>query len=239
MTNQKNRVAIAVLLFAAFTTFGQIMTNKSIIEKAIHYHDPDNSWSFFKGNFLIDLTKGDEKEVVFLTVDNGKSTAIWKELLKNNDTLTGGFIKDSCILQRNRKNIPQEGQLENFMLDCKSITERTQYWIYMFGLPMKLQDEAVNFVGQPEKVSFLGQTFWQITVNYNSKQSEEYWKFFFDPQTFAFKIAQYFHPALDGDSEYIIYEEEEKINGITIPAKHSWYLFNNREFIGSEKLLNR
>ncbi|WP_422080941.1 DUF6503 family protein [Ulvibacterium sp.] len=225
-----------VFLVSSALLNAQNMTNELLVKKSVQYHDPNDEWQTFKGQFIIKS----EKEPVELTLDNALGIAHWSEVLKNGDTLTGGFVhKDTCIVRRNGKDIPPKGELENFFLDCKSIIERTNYWIYMYGLPMKLDDNQVNFVGNPQLTTFQEEKLWVLKVNYNLTQSEEYWKFYFDPRTFALRIAQFFHPALHPDSEYIIYHEIEKINGIVIPTKHSWYLFNKKEFIGSEKLIKK
>ena len=234
MINEKIVVIAAVLFFIDTSLVAQEMTNERIVQNAIDYHDPKRLWGMFAGKFIIQSGEAGATE---LQIDNGSSFALWTEVLKSDDSLSGGYNKDSCIVRLNGKDIPQVGSLENFLLDCENIKGRTNYWVYMYGLPMKLKDEQVHFVGKPEKVSFLDKVHWRIRVNYNPGQSDEYWQFFFDTETFALKVAQFFHPALKGDSEYILYEETKELAGIKIPTKHSWYMYNDKEFIGFEKLV--
>ncbi len=226
-------IVFSVLLFSVVST-AQQMTNEDLIQKSIQYHDPKGNWHTFKGTFEVE----NERSPVDLVINNATGTAYWTEVLKSGDTLTGGFLdKDSCIVRLNGKSIPPKGELENFLLDCENIIGRTNYWVYMYGLPMKLVDKEVNFVGSPKLVTFLNRKLWRVKVNYNLDQSGEYWQFYFDPKDYSLKVLQFFHPAMGADSEYILYSEEEQLNGLRMPTKHSWYMYNKKEFIGSEKLI--
>ncbi len=228
-------MSTVLLLTVISMSKAQLTTNEKILEESIKYHDPKNEWRIFKGEFLVTLSKGSTENITYLEINNGSSTTLWSEVLLSKDTLTGGFIGDSCIVKHNGINLIPKGQMEDYLLDCKSIIERTNYWVYMFGLPMKLNDEALAFVGSPKKVILIGHEYWQLTATYDPGKSE-YWQFYFDVSSFAFKGARYFSSKLNGDSEYVVYQEEQKIGNLLIPTKHSWYLFNEKYFIGSEKL---
>ncbi|WP_299363608.1 DUF6503 family protein [Winogradskyella sp.] len=227
------KIYVFTLLLFSLVSCNRPMTNEALITKSIEYHDPNQSWPLFKGNFKVDLA-GQE---VALVIDNAKGIFHWTETLKSGEKLTGGYAnKDTCMVKLNGKDILPEGKLDNFLLDCENIIGRTNYWIYMYGLPMKLKDEEVNFIGLPQLVTYLDEDLWMIKVNYNMAQSKEYWQFYFDPKNYSFRIARFFHPALGSDSEYIIYSEPERIKGLLIPTNHSWYMNASKEYIGSEKL---
>ncbi|MEM6893358.1 MAG: DUF6503 family protein [Bacteroidota bacterium] len=229
-----NSVTFLFLLLLSTLCLGQEMSNMELVKKSIAYHDPNNEWHVFQGDFMIETNKGK----ILLKLNNAKGIAIWTEKLKSGDSLTGGYLeKNSCLVQLNGEEITAKGELEGFLLDCKNIIDRTQYWIYMYGIPMKLMDNTVNFVGSPKLVKFLGETMWMIKVNYNLEQTQEYWQFYFSPENYALKATRFFHPALGKDSEYILYKAERSIGGLKLPTQHSWYMFDKKEFIGSENLV--
>ncbi len=230
----RNLLKVTILIVLVGYCRAQEMDNKNLISKSISFHDPNGRWKNFEGEFLIQ-TESDHS--VELILDNSRSQASWKEILKSKDTLYGGFVGDSCFVQKNGRLIPNKGAIENFLLECDKIKERTQYWIYMYGLPMKLMDDEVNFTTDPKVISFLQSSYWMTEVNYNLNQDEEFWRFYFNRETFALEAAQFFHPALNNDSEYILFDHLQWIQGIRLPTKHSWFMKNTNEFIGDEKLV--
>ena len=230
----KNFLKIALLILVVSDCRTQEMDNESLIAKSINFHDPNDRWKNFKGEFLILLEQDQNLEFV---LDNAKSSASWKEILKSKDTLYGGFVGDSCFVLKNGCLLPSKGTIENIFLECDKIKERTHYWIYMYGLPMKLMDNEVNFTTEPKVVPFLHSTYWMAEVNYNLNQEEEFWRFYFNRETFALEAAQFFHPALNDDSEYILFNHLQWIQGIHLPTKHSWFMKNTNDFIGDEKLV--
>ncbi len=59
----------ATLLFIN-TAFGQDLTGNQLLQKAIEYHDPNGSWSSFKGRLSITMNTPDGKERVSdITID--------------------------------------------------------------------------------------------------------------------------------------------------------------------------
>ncbi len=45
----------------SLVSFGQELTGKQLLDKAISYHDPENNWNSFKGNFGVTMSNPDDK----------------------------------------------------------------------------------------------------------------------------------------------------------------------------------
>lgn len=227
----KSFISLGILMISGMV-WSQSMPAFEVINASIQYHDPNMKWASLKGEFKV----VSERDTTRLILANNISKVEWNELLKDSRTITGGYIGDSCYVHIDGRSVKPEGEIDNFLLDCTQIKGRSNYWLYMFGLPMKLKDEQAIVAQKSELVDFLGNKYWRIRVDYNGSAAGEYWQFYFAPETFRFAIAQYFHPALGDDSEYIVYDTPIDLHGMVLPSKHSWYMYNEREFIGSETL---
>ena len=225
---------VVILLFSllfCFKGLSQKLDAKTLINKSIEFHDPDGKWR----NLNIKYQVTSEKGAVQINVQNNKGSMEWTEKLATGDSLTGGFKSDSCFVKLNGKSIPTTGKLENFLLDCDQIINRSNYWLFMYGLPMKLKDFDIKEVQEPRMVSFLGNDYLMIEVKYKSSK-DSFWKFYFDPKSYRFSIAQYFHNALGSESEYIVFKDNITLGGIKMAKKRIWHLFPKRELIGTETL---
>ena len=211
------------------------MSSNDVIDASIRYHDPNMRWSSLNDEFLVIS----ERDSTRLILANNESRVEWDEKLKDGRIITGGYVGDSCYVKLDGKSIEPKGEIENFLLDCPQIIGRSNYWLYMFGLPMKLKDRQAEIDPSSVLVDFLGKKYWRVKVGYEGSAEGERWQFYFAPDTYRFAIAQYFHPALGEDSEYIIYDTPIDLHGMVLPAKHSWYMLNEKEFIGSEQLTSK
>ncbi len=226
---------VLITVSLTYCSYGQEMSGKDVIHASIQYHDPEGRWTSLHSEFLV-LS---DRDTTALTLANNRSMVEWTEKLKDNRMITGGYIGDSCYVRLDGRSIPPEGEIENFLLDCPQIIGRSNYWLYMYGLPMKLTDNQAIIEPRAQMVQFLDGQYWRIKVRYDGGAEGERWQFYFDTDSFRFAVAQYFHPALGDDSEYIIYDNPIDIDGMVIPSKHSWYMLKEREFIGFEQLQPR
>ena len=169
---------------------GQSLSSTEIVKASIKYHDPLGSWAKLHEDFEVQSARG----TVGLKLYNDEGMVEWSQKLKDGRSIRAGYILDSCFVKINEKTIEPRGEIENILLDCPQIINRTNYWLYMYGLPMKLKDDQAVIDPVPEKVNFLNKEYWKITVHYNDPEGGR-WQFYFDTETFRFAIAQYFHSA--------------------------------------------
>ena len=228
MTFQKILLALVLI---SFTSFGQTPNSNDIIKASIKYHDPQGEWEGLDADFVV-LS---DRDTAWLHLANLRSMVEWKEKLKDGRYITGGYQGDSCFVKIDDKLIEPKGQIDNLLLDCPQIIGRSNYWLYMYGLPMKLKDEQAVIDPKPEKVNFLDNQYWRIKVHYNNPDGER-WQFYFDTDSYRFAIAQYFHPALGDDNEYIIFDTPIQVGTMVLPSKHNWYMYNKKEYIGFEQI---
>lgn len=228
----KYLIKLLYLIVPLLTISGQSPTSSDILEASIDYHDPNRLWATLHEDFKV----YGSRDTLSLKLYNDQGTVEWTQKLKDGRLITAGYVLDSCFVKIDSKPIEPQGQIDNLLLDCPQVISRSNYWLYMYGLPMKLKDVQAVIDPDPMKVQFLDKEYWRIKVHYNSPNGD-HWQFYFDADTYRFAIAQYFHSAHGDDNEYIVFDSPIKVGQMVLPAKHSWHIFKNRQFIGSEELV--
>lgn len=220
------------LIVPLFTISAQNISSREIVEASINYHDPNRMWAKLHHDFKVQSSR----DTLTLKLYSDQGMVEWTQKLNDGRFITAGYVSDSCFVKIDGKSIEPQGKIDNLLLDCPQIISRSNYFLYMYGLPMKLEDAQAVIDPVPEKVYFLDKEYWRIKVHYNSPNGDR-WQFYFDTDSFRFEIAQYFHSEHGDISEYIVFDSPLKVGQMVLPARHNWYLFKNRQFIGSEMLV--
>ena len=104
---------------------------------------------------------------------------------------------------------------------CELAAFYKDYYTYLFGLPMKLKDDSTNISEVVERKTFKGKEYLVLKSSYDEALGSDVWYFYFDPETYAMEIYQFFkteNGIMKKDSgEYILLSEEKTIDGIKMP----------------------
>lgn len=223
-------------LLIGFQSIGQELTGEQLLEKAIAYHDPNGSWSSFSGNFLVTMSTPDGKERVSDITIN-----LPKEFFQVNSTKDGVSIsqtvnKEECQLLLNGDSDISEEDQEKHRLTCERASMYKNYYTYLYGLPMKLKDPGTIIDPKTQKKTFKGKEYLVLKATYEKEVGGDIWYFYFDPETYAMEVYQFFRDESIPDGEYILLTEEEEISGIKMPSNRAWYYNKDDKYLGTDVL---
>ena len=102
---------------------------------------------------------------------------------------------------------------------------------------MKLKDPGTRISEQVSRRRFKGVEYLVLEVKYDPETGSDTWYFYFDPETYALRMYQFYHNPQANDGEYILLEGETEIEGMRIPLKRSWYTNDREAFLGADILL--
>ncbi|GGD15312.1 DUF6503 family protein [Hyunsoonleella pacifica] len=216
--------------------FSQNLTGEQLLEKAIAYHDPNNNWPTFKGNFHITMEipgKPNRDSKIVIDLPN----EFFSVKSKVNDTISEYIIdKHSITIVFMGDKNPSETILKTQSLSKERAKLYQNYYTYLYGLPIKLKDPGTIIHEVVEAKKFKGKNYLVLKATYEKQVGKDTWYFYFDPKTYAMEIYQFFHAELENDGEYILLSEEEIINGIKIPKYRAWYLNKDHTLLGTDIL---
>lgn len=231
----KNLLFIA-LLVCSIQTFGQKITGKQLLEKAIKFHDPNGNWETFKGQLFVTMeTPNRPNRVSEINID------LVDQLFSVKAT-TGKNIseyrinKEKIDIVFNGKNNLSEEVLKKNKLSKERAKMYQNYYTYLYGLPMKLKDPGTIIHKEVNLDKFLGDNYYVLKVTYDEKVGKDVWYFYFDTKTYQMMYYQFYHDEEKQDGEYISLDGIEVIGGIKMPKTRAWYYNKNQQYLGTDVL---
>ena len=233
-------ITLALICFT-LNCFSQTITPKELLQNTIKYHDPNGNWQNFNDAFTVVMTtpkSSNRKSVISINLAQE-----YFGVTATKDTITTTYIldKDKCNMSYNGKVLDSIAAQEKKMT-CDRANLYKNYYTYLYGLPMKLEDAGTNLNDNVEKKTFKGKDYLVLKVTYDEAVGSDVWYFYFNPKTYAMEIYQFFKTDENGkekpdSGEYILLSEETLLNGIKIPKVRAWYYNKADKYLGTDTLV--
>nr|WP_042289076.1 DUF6503 family protein [Nonlabens ulvanivorans] len=226
------------LFLNAFILQAQELTGQQLLDKTIQHHDPNGNWPAFIGDLQVTMTTpGNSDRVSNIEINLPAERFV---LVVNRDSITTSYVVekgDVSVLKIDEKK--PMSQLETTVKDEERALFMQNYYTYLYGLPMKLEDPGTFITDQVERKSFKGKEYLVLEVMYDENVGSDVWYFYFDPTTYKMKIYQFFKRDQKGDidrtsGEYIILTENYETSGINMPKVRKWYYNKDDKFLGTD-----
>lgn len=214
----------------------EIPSGKSIVENSIEFHDPNHNWQNLQAQLEFTETRpngGDRHTSI--DVDNNRGNFCTKREV-NKMHVQRHIIKDSCSYNIDEYEELTEKEIEEYKLTDKRSFFIRNYYLYLWGLPMKLNDAGTHIGEQAKLTKFDNQDAYEVKVWYEEKVGSDTWFFYFNPENYAMIGYRFYHDVEKGDGEYILLKESELVFGLQIPKSRSWYTHKDSTFLGTDRL---
>ncbi len=225
---------IFLITLLPFSTIGQELTGQQLLEKAINFHDPNSAWPSFHGKLDITMETPDGKERVSEIIMNLPKEFFKATSMKDDIEIEQTVSKGECTLSLNGSTDFSKEEAKTHRLTCERASMYKNYYTYLYGLPMKLRDKGTNVDPQVQTKTFKGKKYLVLKVTYDKEVGEDIWYFYFDPQTYAMEVYQFFHDESINDGEYILLSGMETVSGINMPKTRAWYYNRDDKHLGTD-----
>lgn len=209
-----------------------------VLDKSIQYHDPYNNWA--SGAFQLRLYEKRPSGMDRFTrlVINNTTGLFSLDQQRGPHHLIRTIGPDTCGSALNGRTTltPEETQL--FRMTCSRHQFYSDYYGYLYGLPMKLRDPGTRIDEQVWLETFDGDECLTLRVTYEPDVGGDIWYFYFDPKTYALQGYRFFHDEAANDGEYILLEKEVTIRGVRFPAIRHWHYNRDHQYLGTDQLLS-
>lgn len=237
----KSLIMLGIFIFSFLSISAQNDSGTLLLEKAIQYHDPNTQWDTFKGEFDIVMEMPDNpKRISQITIDLPSE---YFKVKATRDTVVTEYTidKGNCMISLNGKTDLSKAELFSNNLSCERATLYKNYYTYLYGLPMKLKDKGTNVSETVERKSFKGRDYLVLKVTYDETVGSDVWYFYFNPETYAMEIYQFFKTDEKGQlkpdsGEYIMLSETETISQIKMPKVRTWYYNKGDAYLATDTL---
>jgi hypothetical protein len=231
-----SRIIFLFCVLMVCKTSAQEISGKQLLEKAIHYHDPKGNWDHFQGTLSVGMSSPNGTERLSeITID--LINQYFKLTTVKNDRTVEHIVSNgkSIFSLDSRKEFTEE-EVKTFSLTAARAQFMSNYYTYLYGLPMKLKDPGTVISSVVNRKDFLGKEYLVLIVKYEEGIGTDSWYFYFDPKTYALKIYQFYHDETKNDGEYILLSDEESFHGIKIPKVRNWYMNKDGSYLATDTL---
>ncbi len=230
------KLTIFLVLLLSMAIYSQELTGDELLEKAIQYHDPNGNWKTFRGILFVTMeTPNKPVRNSEIKIDLPKEFFAVKAS-RGENTTEYLVDKGACKITFNGQENPPEKVKKEHNLSCERATLYRNYYTYLYGLPMKLKDKGTIVHKKVERKNFQQKEYLVLKVTYDKAVGKDIWYFYFDPNSYAMEIYQFFKDESKNDGEYILLAEEEIINTIKMPKNRAWYYNKDDGYLGTDIL---
>ena len=207
---------LSAFLLGSTITKAQVLTAAEILEKSIEYHDPDGMWSSFNAKFNFRETRPNGPDrISSAEIDNNRG---WFKMNRNDEEIHG-MLLDSCFLISGKA-------------DCSRAEVMRNYYLYLWGLPMKLKDEGTQLDREYTVESYEGKECYKLRVPY----AEDIWYFYVTQDEFEMIAYSFYKDEEKGKGELITLDGVYQFNNMKIPNNRTWYELPGKRVLGTDIL---
>ncbi|MDX6747383.1 DUF6503 family protein [Polaribacter sp. PL03] len=232
------KILTLLALFVSIISFSQEITGDELLEKAINFHDPNGNWPTFKGELFVTMeTPKRSPRKSRIRINLPEQYFLVKAV---RDTIITEHVvhKTDCSVALNGNINPSNELKKKYSLNCERAKMYKNYYTFLFGLPMKLKDEGTIIHQKVEKKTFKGKEYLVLKVTYSEEVGKDTWYFYFNKNTYAMEVYQFFKEAKDS-GEYILLSGLETINAIKMPKNRAWYYNKDNGYLGTDILSSK
>lgn len=214
------------------------LSGTELINRSIQYHDPEGAWQTANIDLrLYESRPGGGYRISDLLINIDQETFILDQQ-RGRDHIYRKLAPEQCVTKLNGQEADfSEAEIRQYRLNCEGNQLYQNYYTYLWGLPMKLQDPGTILADKIHRVDFFGQELLEVKVTYSEEVGADIWYFYFHPDTYALSGYRFYHDEADNDGEYILLEGEAQISGMKFPAIRHWYTHGDGRYLGSDEVI--
>lgn len=209
---------------------------KDVLKKCISFHDPKGNWSNLHQKLYFHAKEPDNDNIreevlldnrttYFCHISRADGKVIEKEIADT--TVIARINGDTAISAEDRKK---------YRLMPRQIRSARNSYVYLYGLPMKLNDRGTILSDTVKVDTFNGKNYLVLTVKYEKGVGTDTWFFYIHPTTYALEGYRFNHNRKPNDGEFIICEDIIEVGGIRMPKVRLWHENETGKYMATDIL---
>ena len=224
-----------ILGLLSSTAIAQSISATQLLEKTIEYHDPQGNWDSFNGTFKVEMDMPEKPErKSTITINLPEQYFNLSELSEGKESFREVNREDCRFSNKDGGVVVAKNTDEQ----CERTVMMKGYYTYLYGLPMKLKDPGTILDPVVKKMKFKGKEYLVLRVTYDEAVGSDIWQFYFNPETYAMEVYQFFKGEDEKTGEYILLTDVLDVNGIKMPKDRAWYYNKDNGYLATDRLVN-
>lgn len=169
----KKQVFILLALLA-LKGQAQEITALELLDKSIAYHDPEGKWANFKGSFTIKM-ETPKRPVRTTRIELDFLQQYFKSSVERGGVSTTSQWKaGQCMHWLEGSTTFTAAQAKEHGLNCERTNKMRNYYVYLYGLPMKLKDPGTQLDPKVYTKTLKGISYHCLKVTYDESVGERH-----------------------------------------------------------------
>lgn len=227
---------VAIVVTASPSLLAQPPSAEELLARAIAYHDPDDRWRHGAWRLTLAETRPDgpvRRTVVIIDHPAGRFDYSARD---GGNHIEGSLTDGGCSFRLNGSSSFSQEEREQHRLTCEQLERMSNYYTYLWGLPMKLEDPGTLLDPTVGNQTFAGSPVIVLRVTYEEPVGGDTWYFYLDPSSYGLVGYRFYHDESANDGEYILLDEEVETEGLRIPRVRAWYTNDDQRYLGTDTL---
>jgi hypothetical protein len=213
----------------------EVPTAEELLALSIAYHDPDGL--FFSEPhrlYFLETRPGgaDRRSEVLIDIPGEQ----FEMVRAGEHEIAGEVGPGVCRMTLDGRTEVSEAEQKEHRLSCERLKFMRNYYIYLWGLPMKLRDPGTR-LGKVSATTFEDKPVYGLRVTYDDAVGEDIWYFYFDQVSHALAGYRFYHDEAKNDGEVILLEGEVAADGMRLPKRRTWITHGDERLLGTDTLL--
>jgi len=230
-------LVVLALLATSTAVFGQAPSGSELLDRSIRYHDPGGVWSTYHLQLDFEETRPDGSARQTNIAWDGRTGLFEIDTSRDGKRIEGSLTAQGCETKLDGSTEISDEEREKYRLSCDRLAWMRNYYTYLWGVPMKLEDPGTKIGETVEETEFDGKKVLGLRVTYDESVGKDIWYFYFDPQSAALVGYRFYHDEAANDGEYIHLEGEAGAAGLRLPKTRTWYTHKENELLGTDTLV--
>ena len=234
--------ATAILLTAVFLSClvgsvanaGEVPTAEEILARAIAHHDPGDRFLSEPWCLTFRETRpgASDRHTEILVDEPGER---FRMVRRAEHEIAGVLDRERCEMTLDGRSDLTAAEREAHRVSCERLRLMRNYYVYLWGLPMKLRDPGTQ-LGTVQETEFEGKPVYGLRVTYDAEVGDDTWYFYFERQSAALVGYRFYHDESKNDGEVILLEGEHEAHGMRLPESRAWYTHQDDRHLGTDVL---
>ncbi|MEO1085547.1 MAG: DUF6503 family protein, partial [Acidobacteriota bacterium] len=207
---------------------------EELLSRSIAHHDPEGL--FLSGSWCLSFVESrpggsDRQSEIVVDVPNER----FRMVRRAEHEIAGRLDTERCEMTLDGRADVSEAEREEHRISCERLTLMRNYYVYLWGLPMKLRDPGTR-LGEVEETTFIDLQAYGLRVTYDAEVGGDIWYFYFDRESSALVGYRFYHDESKNDGEYIVLTGEHGAHGMRLPESRAWYTHQDDRHLGTDRL---
>jgi hypothetical protein len=112
------------------------------------------------------------------------------------------------------------------------------YYLYLYGLPMKFRDNGAHLDPNIVREPFEGRDAWKLRITYDPETGEDIWYVWIDPNDYRMLGYGFHHDEAKQDGEIVTLEGLVETAGLRLPRARRWNVTADGRHLGTDTIVD-